>query len=142
MPHSMWLRGPDCLQQDSYLPEKENFPQVDPENDNETKIIEPSFISQETCTEFNNVCPRIEIISTWTSVIRAFSTLQRAVRRKLGLPLLDAVRMNRRVELFLLKICQKETFATEIANKAKGKRIHRIVRYVTLVLILMIESYD
>ena len=134
----MWLRGPDCLKQDSYLPEKENFPQVDPENDNETMIIELSFISQETCTEFNNVCPRIEIISTWTSVIRAFSTLQRAVRRKL----LDAVRMNRRVELFLPKMCQKETFATEIANKAKDKRIHRIVRYVTLVLILMIESYD
>ena len=46
LPHSMWLRGPDCLQQDSFLPEKENFPQVDPEFDNEIKIIEPSIISQ------------------------------------------------------------------------------------------------
>ena len=58
-----YLTACGCLQQDSYLPEKENFPQFDPENNKETKIIELSFISQETCTEFNNVCLRIEIIS-------------------------------------------------------------------------------
>ena len=99
---------------DSFLPEKENFTRVDPENDNEIKIIEPSIISQNTCTEFNNVYLRIERFPHPNLI---------AVRRKLGLPWLDAVYMNQRVGFFLLKMCQKEIFATEIANIANSKHV-------------------
>lgn len=51
-----------------------------------------------------------------------------------GLQLLDAVHMNKIVEIFLLKMCQKETLDTEIANIANSKPVHQdsTLRYMYL----------
>ncbi|XP_061186136.1 uncharacterized protein LOC133194158 [Saccostrea echinata] len=68
LPHSMWLQGPVCLQQQSYLLEKEDFPLIDTEKDNE--IRNNNIVAQKTCLNTHEVYKRIDRFSSWTSIVR------------------------------------------------------------------------
>ncbi|XP_062579354.1 uncharacterized protein LOC134241304 [Saccostrea cucullata] len=122
LPQSMWLQGPVCLQH-SYLSEKEDFPLIDPEKDSE--IRNTNVVVQKTCFNAHEVYNRIDRFSSWTSLVRAITVLRKAVMRKLGLPLLDPVHVNSATELFLVKLCQNETFSAEITNLVNDKPVSK-----------------
>lgn len=75
------------------------------------------------CVKTFEVCKKIEKVSSWTPMVRAFTVLRRVVRKKLNLPPLDTVHMNRATELFLVNLCQNTTFAAEITNLAGNKPV-------------------
>lgn len=116
---SLWFQGPSYLQIDKT--EKEDYSLVNPDNDSEIKNV--NVISQKMCIKTFEVYKKIEKFSSWTSMVRAFTVLRRAVRKKLNLPPLDTVHMNRATELFLVKLCQNTTFAAEISNLAGNKPV-------------------
>lgn len=88
---SLWFQEPSRLQTDKT--EKEDYPLVNPDDDSEIKNV--NVISQKMCVKTFEAYKNIEKFSSWTSLVRAFTVLRRAVRKKLNLPPLDTMQMNR-----------------------------------------------
>lgn len=88
---SLWFQEPSRLQTDKT--EKEDYPLVNPDDDSEIKNV--NVISQKMCVKTFEAYKKIEKFSSLTSMVRAFTVLRRAVRKKLNRPPLDTMQMNR-----------------------------------------------